>query len=224
VAVADTVTPLCSEAQFLEGGYADLAAGYTATPLLDILIEGTRLCEEEAGRRLAPFTKTETLRAAGIDPDEYAESVNMPLDIAGTLGMSYASAMGGISLVRHVWLHEYPPHYPEMWEYSGLTVNIIRSYGGTQLLSPGQILEGPDDTGHLQVTLGTFLPVGSRVQVGYSGGYVTAVPASLVRANKYMSAAIILRELDPEGPRSGGHDPDVLQTDAMLIMDAWQRA
>ena len=222
--MADSVVPLCSEAQFIEGGYADLAQGYTTTPLNDILIEATRLVEEEAGRRLAPFTVTETVRATGIDPDEYAESAGMPMDIQGTLGLSYATSLGaGVSLVRHFWLHEYPPHYPDMWAYSDVSVTIIRSYGGSQLLSPGQILQGPDDTGHVQVTLGTFLPIGSRIQCTYSGGYAT-IPGSLVRATKYMAAAIILRELDPEGERTGGHDPDVLQTDAMLIMDAWQRA
>jgi hypothetical protein len=218
--VADAVVPLCSVAQFSEGAYADLAAGYDAGPLNDILIESTRLCEEVAGRRLAPFTVTETLRASGIDPDEYAESASIPMDIQGTLGMSYASALGGMSLVRHFWLHEYPPRYPEMWAYSNVSVTLVRSYGGTQVLQPGQILEGPDDTGHVQVTLGTFLPVGTRIQAAYSGGY-QAVPASLVRAGKFMAAYLIVRELNPEDT---SHDPDLLREDATTILENWERA
>jgi hypothetical protein len=224
VADSDPVLPLCSAAQFLEGGYADLAEGYATTPLADILVEATRLVEEECSRRLAPFTITETHMGLGINPDEYAENAGFPTDIQGTLGMSYASALGGITLVSHVWLDETPARYPDMWAYSDVSVQIIRSYGGSQVLSPGQILSGPDNTGHIRFTLGTFVPLGSGIVVTYSGGYVNAVPASLVRATKYMAAALILRELDPDGERSGGgHDPDVLQTDAMLIMDAWQR-
>ena len=97
--MADSPVPLCSAAQFTEGPFADLASAIEAGPLNDFLIEGTRLCEEACDRRLAPFTLTETHMALGINPDEYAESANFPLDIAGTLGMSYAAAMGGVSLV-----------------------------------------------------------------------------------------------------------------------------
>lgn len=218
--MADTVTPLCSLAQFNEGAYSDLASGYSTTPLNDILIEATRLCEESCNRRLAPFTLIETTRATGIDPDEYAESGQIPMDIQGTLGMSYASATGSVSLVRHCWLNEYPARNPELWAYSGVSVSIIRSYGGSQLAGPGQILEGPDDTGHLWFSLGTFLPPGSRIQTTYSGGYTVAVPASLVRACKLMAAYIIVRELDPE---STAHDPDLLREDATTILAQWQR-
>jgi len=218
--VADSMVPLCSAAQFKSGAFADLVSGYSAQALNDVLLEGTRLCEEECGRRLAPFTMTETHMALGINPDEYAENANMPMDIQGTLGMSYASALGGTSLVSHVWLNELPPRYPEMWAYSGVTVTVTRSYGGSQILGPGQILSGPDDTGHIRFTLGTFVPVGSGIQVRYSGGYVIAVPASLVRASKFMSAYVIVRELDPEDT---AHDPDLLREDAITILDKWQR-
>lgn len=219
----DTVAPLCTAEQFADSAYGDLVSGYTGTSVSEVLIEATRLCEEVAGRRLAPFTNiTETTRATGIDPDEYAESASIPMDIQGSLGMSYASSLGaGVSLVRHFWLHEYPCRYPEMWEYSDVSVSLIRSYGGTQLLSPGQILEGPDDTGHVQVTLGTFLPVGTRVQTTYSGGYTVAVPGSLVRASKMMTAYLIVRELDPEDT---SHDPDLLREDATTILEQWERA
>jgi hypothetical protein len=219
--VTDPVVPLCSEADFMSGAYGDLARQYPDANIVQFLQDATRLCEEACSRRLAPFTVTETVRATGIDPDEYAEGADIPLDIQGTLGMSYASALGGSSLVRKFWLHEYPCRYPDMWSYSNVSVTIIRSYGGTQLLQPGQILDGPDDTGQVRVTLGTYLPVGSSIRVTYSGGYVVATPASLDRACKMMAAGLIVRELDPESTQ---HDPDQLRADALEILGQWARA
>jgi hypothetical protein len=64
-----------------------------------------------------------------------------------------------------------------------------------------------------------FLPVGSRVQVTYSGGYTT-VPADLVRACKFMAASIVVRELNPEAT---DHDPDQLHTDALMYLSNYAR-
>jgi hypothetical protein len=214
--VADSPIPLCSAAAFTEGPFSDLASQLSDQALSDYLVEGTRLCETETGRRLAPFTITETHRADMIDPDEYSDTANLPMDIQSTLGMSYAAAMGASSLVRHCWVDEYACRYQDLWAYSGVSVTIIRSYGGTQILAPTQILNGPEpDTGHLWFQLGLFLPIGSRVRIGYSGGYTIAVPADLVRANKLMTASIIVRELNPE---DASHDPDILYTDALKIL------
>jgi hypothetical protein len=219
---ADSPVPLCSSAQFTEGSFKDLASAVEPGTLADFLIEATRLCEESADRRLAPFTETETHRAEGMDPDEYADSANMPMDIYGSLGTSYAQSLGVNGLTRHCWIHEFPPRYPEMWAYSNVTVEIIRSYGGNQVLAPTQILDGPDDTGHIWFQLGLYLPIASRVRVTYSGGYSVAIPASLVRACKYMTASIICRELNPD---DSAHDPDLLREDATAILAAnWARA
>lgn len=218
---ADGVVPLVSPVQFTEGAFGDLASSVQPGTLSDILGEATRLCEEQCGRRLAPFTITEMHRATGIDPDEYADSANLPMDIQGTLGASYASALSVSPLVRHAWVQECAPFYQDMWTYSDVSVTVIRSYGGTQDLSAANILGGPEpDTGHLWFQLGMFIPVGSRIQVTYSGGYTT-VPASLVRAAKYMAASIICRELNPD---DSAHDPDLLREDATAILASWARA
>jgi hypothetical protein len=218
---ADSVIPLATAAQFTEGAFKDLATAVEPGTLADMLGEATRLCEEQCGRRLAPFTITEMHRATGIDPDEYADSANLPMDIQGTLGASYASALSVSPLVRHAWVQECAPFYQDMWTYSDVSVTIIRSYGGTQQLGAANILGGPEpDTGHLWFQLGMFIPVGSRIQVTYSGGYTT-VPASLVRAAKYMTASIICRELNPD---DNAHDPDLLREDAAAILAYWQRA
>ena len=215
--MADIVAPLATAAQFTQGPFGDLASQLPADTLNDYLIEATRMCEAEVSRRLAPFTGlTETHRATVIDPDEYSDTANLPMDIQSTLGMSYAGALGASSLVRHVWLDNYAPHFQDLWTYTDVTVTIIRSYGGTQILQPTQVLNGPEpDTGHLWFQLGLFLPVGSRVKVTYGGGYTVAVPADLVRANKYMCASIIVRELQPG---STDHDPDLLHTDASMLL------
>jgi hypothetical protein len=217
--VADSIAPLCTFAQFTEGPFGDLVSDWDEATVTDFLIEATRQCEDETGRRLAPFTTTETHRAEGIDPDEYSDSANLPMDIRSTLGSSYADALGASSLVRHCWLDEKAVRYPDMWSYSVGSITIIRSYGGTQDVSPFQILNGPEpDTGHLWFQLGIFLPVASRIQVTYSGGYQT-IPASLVRACKFLCAANVVKELGPNV--NTGHDPDQLHTDALFVLSNW---
>lgn len=219
--MADSPVPLCSPAQFQEGGFADLVRDYSEQALVDLLIEGTRRCEDLTGRRLAPFTGiTETHRAGGIDPDEYTDSANLPMDIQGTLGRSYAYALGASSLVRHLWLNEFAPRYPEMWQYTSVQVTIVRSYGGTEQLSPAQYVGAEVDSGHIWYQLGLFIPVGSLARVTYSGGYVLSTPASLVRANKFMSAYLAVRELNPA---EADHNPDQLHQDALDWLAPWMR-
>jgi len=221
--VADSVTPLCTYAQFTSGPFGDLVSEQEESTVTDWLGEATRACEREANRRLAPFVNlTEYQPADAINPDEYAGDIaNLPMDILSTLGMSYAGAIGSGNLVRRIWVDQYAPHYPDLWAYSNVSVQIIRSYGGSQVITPSQILLGPEpDTGHTWFQLGLFLPVGSRVQVTYSGGYTIAIPADLVRACKFMTASYALRELDPDDSR---HDPDLLFEDALKILVGYER-
>jgi hypothetical protein len=221
--VADTVTPLATAAQMQEGAFADLVRSFSAQALSDLMIEATRECEGDIGRRLAPFAGlTESHRAEGIDPDEYADSANLPMDLQGTLGRSYAMALGASTLVRHCWLNEYAPRHPELWSYSNVAITLVRSYGGTQQVTQSQILTTNPDTGHVLFQLGLFMPIGTIVQVTYGGGYQT-VPADLVRACKYMAASIAVTELDPM-LQSHGHDPDMLRDKASAILDAYARS
>ena len=216
----DPVVPLCSFAAFTEGAFGDLVSGFSQSAVNDILLEATRQCEDQTGRRLAPFTVTETDRASGIDPDEYGGTTNMPVSIQGTLGMSRAASLNMTNLVRHMWVSEFPPRYPDLWAYSNVTVTVVRSYGGTQQLSAGQILDGPDDKGHVWFQLGQFIPVGSRTRVTYSGGYTQAVPASLLRASKFLAASIAIDELNPEDSE---HDPDRLYNLALKWLVPYAR-
>ena len=220
--MADAPTPLATFAQLSEGPFADLVKDYSPTAGQDLMIEATRACESVTDRRLAPFTAvTESHRASGIDPDEYADSANLPMDIQGTIGRSYARALGASALVRHVWLNEHAVRYPEYWTYSVVSLEIIRSYGGSEILTAQRVVGPEPDSGHVLFQLGTFLPIGSWIRVTYGGGYTT-IPADLVRACKYMAAAIVVRELDPV--QSGGHDPDLLHNEAIEFLAPYLRA
>lgn len=218
--MADVVAPLCTASQFTESAFGDLVAGQSDTAIGDFLMEATRACEDITNRRLAPFTGlTENHRASDIDPDEYSDQSNLPMDIQSTLGASYAQAIGASSLVRKIWVDECAPRYADLWQYSDVSVTIVRSYGGTQQLQSGQILKGPDpDTGFLWFQLGLFLPVASMVQVTYSGGYQTS-PASLSRACKYVTASIAITELNP----ATEHDPEVLMARAEKWLEPFGR-
>jgi hypothetical protein len=220
--VADSPPLLCTEAQFKTGGFADLVSGYSDQALTDALTEATRECEDQADRRLAPFTGLmETHRAEGMDPDEYSDAANLPMDLQGTLGRSYAYALGASTLVRHCWLDQFPPRYADLWAYSNVQVTIVRSYGGTENLTTATQITGPEqDSGHLWFQLGTFLPIGSLIRVAYGGGYRVAIPASLVRSCKFFAASIVVRELDPG---STDHNPDQLWADAMRWLKPFMR-
>src|SRR5579859_2991563 len=204
-----------------EGPFADLVSGYTATALNDLLIESARQCEDLTGRRLAPFTgMVETQRAAGIDPDEYAATSNLPMSIQSSLGMSEATALSITNLVRHHWLREYPPRYQDLWSYSNVNVAVYRSYGGNQAISTGQIILGPDELGHIWFQLGQFVPVASHIQVTYSGGYTVAIPGSLLRACKYLAASVAVTELNPGDTE---HNPDRLYALALRWLGPFGR-
>lgn len=219
---ADSPVPLASAADMQAGQFADLVKDYSADALDQLMVEATREAEGICGRRLAPFTQLpESHRATGIDPDEYADSANLPMDLQGTLGRSYAMALGASSLVRHCWLNEYAPRHAEMWQYSNLNITIVRSYGGTQQVTAAQLLSTDNDTGHVFFQLGLFLPVGTNIRISYDGGYQT-FPADLVRAGKLLAAVAVLAEIDPAGNQFG-HDPGALRAQAEKILGNYVR-
>lgn len=219
--MTDSATPLCNWAQFTQGAFADLARNYTdASAQSAILLEATRMCEQAISRRLAPFTAMpETHRAQGMDPDEYTDSANLPLDLQGTLGRSYAASLGASNLVRHCWLNEFAPRYPEFWTYTDVSIAIVRSYGGSQVLTATNLVGPEADSGHVWFNLGLWIPIGSLVRATYGGGYTT-MPADLVRAGKLMTASLIVREL---APTSQSRDPDLLHNEAVMALAGYAR-
>ncbi|BFP50025.1 hypothetical protein KCMC57_63930 (plasmid) [Kitasatospora sp. CMC57] len=222
---ADTPIPLASSADMQSGAFADLVRAYQPDYLDTVMLEATRLCEDYCERRLAPFTNLpETHRAQGIDPDELTGITGMPMSLQGTLGTSYANALSGSgagTMVRHVWLNEFAPRYPDLWTYSDLSVQIVLSQGGLTSLPGTQLIGAEPDSGHVWFQLGTLLPPGSLIRCLYSGGYTT-VPASLSRGAKYMAASIIATEIDPMR-RGEGHDPDALRAQAEEVLAPYAR-
>jgi hypothetical protein len=214
---ADTVTPLVSSAQFNATAFSDLAKNLQLTELDTVMIEATRACESIVGKHLAAFTTTETHRAEGVDPDEYGDGLtSVPLDLPGTVGRSYASALGAGGLVRHLWLNSFAVRYPEFWTpYTIDSLDLVRSYGGSQNVVPTSLIGPEPDSGHVWFQIGTFLPIGSLLRVTYSGGYST-VPGDLARACKAMAASIIIKELDPD--IGSAHDPDLLRDEAVEFL------
>jgi len=215
---ADNPTPLCTWPQFSSGRFSDLGREISDPQTqLDILVEATRLAEGVCDRRLAPFTGlVETCRAVGVDPEEYPGAMT-PTTQASALGMSYASALGGDDGVRRVWVEQYAPRYPEMWAYSGVSVSIGTTYGGSGAATG---FTGPDpDTGYLWLSAGAYVPVGSLVKITYGGGYQT-YPADLVRAGKLMTAWVLMREL---APTKQTRDPNSLWDDASRALAGYIR-
>jgi hypothetical protein len=215
---ADTLTPLCTWAQLVAGPFADLVKGYTGQGQTDLLAEATRMCESAVDRRLATFTATETQRADALDTEDALDAY-VPLDPTSQLGFSRALSLGSTLLTRHFWVRERPARYPELWSGAINTITLLRSFSGTQVVAIPQIQYEPD-TGHVRFQLGTFVPPGTTIVCNYTAGYTT-VPADLIRACKYMAASIAVRELDPM--QSGGHDPDLLRTDALDALAPYVR-
>lgn len=169
--------------------------------LADLLVEATAHIEDITSRRLAPFTgHIYQDRLFGIDPMEYGNNADMPLDIYGSLGLSQAIALGASTLVRHFWLDQSAPAYPELWTYNIQSMKIYRTYGDFQpidFLNGG--VHGPDVTdGHVWLRLGTFAPEGSRIEVIYDGGYTKGIPPSLRRACLFQAAKFVMLEYEPQ--------------------------
>lgn len=217
---ADSPTPLATVAQFTEGPFQNLVSGFSVQAQTDLMLQATRACESACDRRLAQFTGVvETQRAEAMDVEDALDAY-VPLDPTSQLGFSRAQSLGSTLLVRHFWVREFPPRYPELWTGAITSINLYRSYSGQQSVTVSTIQFEPD-TGHCRFQLGTFVPPGTTIQVTYSGGYAT-VPADLVQACQYMAASMAVKQLDPVDNRSG-HDPDALRADALEMLAPYTR-
>lgn len=186
--------------------YPELVRDIEPQQLADILVEATSQIEMLSGRRLAPFTgHLFSDRLTGIDPNEYGGVSEMPTDIFGSLGMSRAASLGfaAADLVRHFWLDQFAPVYPELWTYNVQAITIYGTYGNTYQVDVknGGIM-GPEVTdGHVWLRLGTFSPEASRVRCLYDGGYTVNVPPSLRRAVLFQAAKFVILECEPQTRR-----------------------
>ncbi len=205
----------------------ELTRDLDAAVIQSILEEATQHIEDRTGRRLAPFVGhvyQDTLE--GIDPDEYGGNGDLPMSFTGTLGLSQASAygFGAADLSRHMWLDQFAPVRPELWTYNIQSMQVYRTYGDTQPIdfANGGIL-GPDVTdGHVWFRMGTFAPIGSRVQVIYDGGYTVSIPPSLRQACILQATKSLILDAEPQNRKD--MNLDEIDAQISMLVGPWMRA
>ena len=210
--------PLADPARF-QRRFPMLCQDKAAIDIQEILVEATSYLEDLTSRRLAPFTNLVYEEMAnGINPNEYGDdSAGMPMGFAGTLGISYANALGANDLVRNFFLDQYAPQNPELWTYNVQSIKLFLTYGNSQAVELGAIY-GPEKTnGFCRLPLGTFCPEGTRIVVEYSGGYTLGIPPSLSRACMFQAAKFLELEGNPQEPHA------TIDTTIMALIDPWMR-
>lgn len=198
--MVDVVSPLASFQEALEfGAGKEILRDFTdPAAQTALMVRATRQIESRCQRRLAAFTGLfESHRAQGVDQDTLGQP-DMPLDLASALGVSQAIAFASTSLVRDIWLDNYPPLYQDLWSYNVTAIQLALAYGDVMNVNPAQAVEGPEvDTGWIRLHLGTFCPVGTIIKVTYDGGYQT-VPEDLNTACIYQAFKFAILGAEPE--------------------------
>lgn len=222
--VPSTPGALASVESFIQR-FPVVADDLEPTIIAELLVEATAQIEDLTSRRLAPFTGIIYEDGLfGLSPDEYGDaSIGMPISMAGSLGTSFANALGANDLVRHIWLPEFAPTYSELWTYNIDQFNITLTYGNTQPLAAlSGAYNGPEvNSGHIWLRLGTFAPVGTRVQVVYSGGYTNGIPPSLSRACLFQALKFAMLEAEPQVRKA--MDYDELNGQLTTLIAPWVR-
>lgn len=190
--------------------------------LADTMLQATDHIEGLTQRRLAPFTGVLYQdRLLGIDPMEYGATADMPLPFSGSLGLSYANAVGASDLVRHFWLDEFAPRNSELWTYNVQSIILELTYGNTIAVNVSGV-RGPATTdGHIWLPLGTLAPIGTRVNVLYGGGYTVGIPPSLRLACLYQAVKFLIVDTEPQS-RQGLHT-DALEAQIVSLLAPWAR-
>ena len=201
--VSTDPVPLATAADLI-ARYPMLAEIYDPEIIAETMVEATDAIETMVNRRLAPFTNLEQDdMLIGIYSQEYGADSGTPLSFGGTLGLSFASALGGTdNLIRHFWLDQYAPVHSELWTYDIQSIEISLTYGNTQTINLetgliGYPTIGKTD-GHGWLQIGTFAPEGTRMHVVYSGGYTLGIPPALKRACIYQAAEFLIRDAEPQ--------------------------
>jgi hypothetical protein len=222
--VAADPIPLATADDFV-ARMPELAKNFDVEIIAETMVEATDQIEQMTNRRLAPFVgHLYEDRLFGIDPNEYGgTSVGIPLPWAGSLGASYANALGDSELIRHFWLDQFAPFHPELWTYNVQSIILQLTYGNTMTVDfANGGLTGPAITdGHCWMRLGTFAPQGTRVQVVYDGGYTLGTPPALKRATVYQAAKFLIVDAEPQ--MRAQMNTDELDSQITSILAPWAR-
>lgn len=203
----------------------ELAKNYDPLLIAETLVEATDQIETLTSRRLAPFSDyVYEDRLYGIDPNEYGDTtLGTPMPWAGTLGASYADALGDNNLIRHFWLDQFAVHHPELWTYNLQSIVLDLTYGNTMTVDfANGGLTGPAKTdGHCWMRIGTFAPEGTRITVTYGGGFTVGIPPALKRACIYQAAKFLI--VDAEPVLRAAINTDELDAQITSILAPWAR-
>jgi hypothetical protein len=222
--VSTDPVPLATAADFTIR-YPNVAQMFDPLVIEETMVEATSVLETMVNRRLSPFTNlVYEDRLEGLDPMEYGANSDLPLPFSGSLGLSFANALGADGLVRHFWLDHFAPFYPELWTYDLQSIVLTLTYGNKLVINlPQGIIDGPAKTdGHVWLQIGTFAPEGTRVTATYSGGYTVGIPPALKRACIFQAAELLIRDTEPQN--RGQLSTEALEGMIIKIMAPWARA
>lgn len=214
-------TPIATPTDMSSGALSFMFRGVTAAYQQSVMIRASRAVEARCGRRFAPFTVTESSTAEGVSMFGAGADSDLPLPMAGALGLSRARALGATSLVQDFWVSQCAPLWPELWTYTGLTVQLRRTWGDIQNLAATQLVGPETDTGHVRMPIGTYCPVGTTIVATYSGGYTLGMPDELVQAVKLQAAKSLIVEIEPEA--RPGMDTGDLEAEIIDLLAPYAR-
>lgn len=166
------------------------------------LAQASQWLERSTERRIMPFAGlVQTRIAEGVRSS--ASSPSQPLAMVSGIaaylpGGGYGSNAGQ---VRDFWVDETAPWVPELWAYSGITVDLLYPWATAPVRVNPVAVSGPTvDTGHVQLGPGVVCPPGTQVTITYGGGYggPGGYPLELVEAVRMETVRQLLVELDPE--------------------------
>jgi hypothetical protein len=192
--------PIASADTLTSGGLAYIVRGSSPAALDALMVRASRTVENRCQRRFSPFVNlVESHVAEGVTFDggwggsPGADALGF---FTGALAMRGGRGMGQEN-VTEFWVDQVAPHRPELWQYTALSVSIIRPYSAALVLG-AQVIGPQPDTGHVRFPTGTYCPPGSTIIVTYSGGYTLGFPEDLVQATRLTAAKTLILEIEPQ--------------------------
>ena len=125
------------------------------------------------------------------------------MSLQGSLGVSFANALGADDLVRNFFIDQYAPLYSELWTYDVASIELNLTYGNTQLVELDTIYGPVPNNGFCRLPLGTLAPEGTRVLITYSGGYTLGIPPNLQRACLMQTAKLLTMDAQQSNRKEG---------------------
>jgi hypothetical protein len=217
---APVYTPIATEADMKGSSLSYMVRSLTDPQIVQLMTRASRQVEARCQRRVTPFLITETHIAEGVSMFTGGVDDGLPLPLTGSLGLSRGRALGGSESVRDFWVSEFAPLWPELWSYTSMAVTLIPLWGGSQLavnyLNPMGLWVPDVDTGMVRLPIGTYCPVGTKIQVTYGGGYTRGYPEDLIQATKLQAAKTLIVELEPQA--RPGMDTNDLENEIVSLL------